>query len=244
MVKDNIMEIDAIQISHVSENKRKSRQPSTAAIVEPTVEKAVDLAPNEIIAELEEKLLQARARRTAITGERKGISLAAFMGSTEDRARLDTLNQEGAILSGEIESIEIAIAEAQASVAAAKNTAAIEAERQKRQAVVQRADELRGHAQKIDDLWRQSIAEYVVLQDKLHQIVQSGVGRPSRHQVQAACRRALISAFIGSPLQLELLAPPERHTVAHLVEAWARNVDAWASRAIDMPPTINGREAA
>ncbi|SRR6266446_317363 len=238
------MELDAIQISDLSVNKRKSRKPITAVIVEPTVENAVDPLPNEIIAELEEKLLQARARRAAITGERKAISLAAHMGSTGDRAQLDQLNQEGAILSGEIESIEFAIAEAQAWVAATENTAAIEAERQKRHQIVQLADELRGHALKIDDLWRQSIAEYVILQDKLHQIVQSGVGRPSRHQVQSACRRALISAYIGSPLQLELLAPAERRTVAHLVEVWARNVEVWANQPIDMAPTINGRRAA
>jgi hypothetical protein len=242
MVKDNIMELEAIQISHASANKRKTPQPPATVIVEPTVEKAVDPLPSEILAELEQKLLQARARQTAINAERKAISLAAHMGSSSDRARLDQLNQEGAILSGEIESIEIAIAEAQASVAAAQNATAIEAERRRRSEVVQLADELRDHARKIDDLWRQSITEYVVLQDKLHEIVQSGVGRPSRHQVQAACRRALISAFIGSPLQLELLAPPDRHTVSYLVEAWARNVEGWANRPIDTQPI--GRDAA
>jgi len=41
--------------------------------------------------------------------------------------------------------------------------------------------------------------------------------------VQTACRRALVSAFIGTPPQLELLAPGERHSVSDLVATWAAN---------------------
>jgi predicted nucleic acid-binding Zn-ribbon protein len=178
----------------------------------------------------------------AISDERKRISLAAHMGSADDRTRLDQLNHDGAILSGEIESIEAAIADAQAQIAHAHAVAAMEAEREKRREVVSLADELRGHAEKIDHLWRASIDEYLVLQQKLHEIAQSGVGRPSRHQVQSACRRALISAFIGTPLQLDpLLAPGERHRVTDLVASWARNVEAWARQA---PARANGKDAA
>jgi hypothetical protein len=163
------------------------------------------------------------------------------MGSADDRARLDQLNQEGAVLSGEIESIEAAIAEIRVRIADAKASAALDADRQKRQEMVRLANELQGHAAKIDGLWRASIDEYLVLQRKLHEIAQSSGGRPSRHLVQAACRRALISAFIGSPLQLELLAPGERHTVASLVSTWARNVEIWANQP---SPRTNGRDAA
>jgi hypothetical protein len=206
------------------------------------VEPAVGEPPSdEIVATLEEKLSQARARQMAISGERKTVSLAAHMGSADDRARLDQLNQEGAILSGEIESLEAAITDAQTRIADARAAAALEAERQKREATVRLADELRGHALKIDDLWRQSIAEYLLLQGKLHDIAQSGVGRPSLHQVQSACRRALISAFIGTPLQFQLLAIGERHTVSNLVGSWARNVEAWARQA---PARTNGKDLA
>jgi hypothetical protein len=66
----------------------------------------------------------------------------------------------------------------------------------------------------------------------------------SKHFEEITRRRALISAYIGSPLQLELLAPAERRTVPHLVEVWARNVEVWANQAIDMAPTINDRRAA
>jgi hypothetical protein len=92
----------------------------------------------------------------AISDERKRISLAAHMGSADDRTRLDQLNHDGALLSGEIESIEAAIADAQAQIAHAHAVAAMEAEREKRREVVSLADELRGHAEKIDHLWRAS----------------------------------------------------------------------------------------
>jgi predicted nucleic acid-binding Zn-ribbon protein len=239
VVKDNDMELDAVQPPHQAVNRRK--ETAKDLVLDPEVANAAAPPYDQVVAKLEDKLSQARARQTAISGERKTISLAAHMGSANERARLDQLNQEGAILSGEIESLEAAIADAQAWIANAEAAAAIEAERQKRQEVVQLAGELRGHAEKIDSLWRKSIEEYLVLQLKLNEVAQSGVGRPSRHQVQAACRRALISAFIRTPLQLELLAPGERHTVAQLVATWARNVEAWANQAL---PRANGKDAA
>jgi hypothetical protein len=94
------------------------------------------------------------------------------MGSADDRTRLDQLNQEGAILSGEIEGIEAAISDIQTRISNASADAAIEAERQKRLEIARLADELRGHAAKIDELWRASIAEYLVLQAKLEKIAQ------------------------------------------------------------------------
>jgi chromosome segregation ATPase len=237
VVKDKDMELDAV---HAAANRRKNEQ-AAKGIVEPVFENGAEPPYDAIVAELEGRLSQANARREAISRERQSISLAAHMGSADDRARLDQLNREGAVLSGEIESIEAAIAEVQARVADAKASAALDADRQKRQEVVRLANELPGHAEKIDGLWRASIDEYLVLQDKLYQIAQSSGGRPSRHLVQAACRRAVISAFIGSPLQLELLAPGERHTVAGLTATWARNVEIWANQP---SPRTNGRDPA
>jgi hypothetical protein len=222
-------------------NKRKDGPPAKDVVLGPAVGDAPELAYDEIVVELQEKLTQAQSRQTVISADRKTISLAAHMGSADDRVRLDQLNQEGAVLSGEIESIEAAIAEVQARIADAKAAAELDADRQKRQEIVQLANELQDHAAKIDGFWRASINEYLVLQQKLHEIAQSSGSRPSRHLAQAACRRALISAFIGSPLQLELLAPGERHTVASLVATWARNVEIWANQ---QSPRTNGRDAA
>jgi hypothetical protein len=96
--------------------------------------------------------------------------------------------------------------------------------------VVGLADEIRGHGERIDALWRNSIEEYDALQAKLQQIVQLGVGRPTQQQVRVACQRALIAAFIGSPLQSQILAPNERHTMADLVNSWANAAKTWAGK--------------
>ena len=219
--------------------KQPVKMGKAGQLVEPVAGIAGEPPLDEIVANLEDKLSHAKACQTAISSERKTISLAAHMGSEDDRARLDQLNQEGATLSGEIESIEAAIAVVQAQITAAKTAAAMEADRQKKEALVQLANELRGHAEKIDDLWRQSIAEYVTLQAKLHEIAQSSGSRPALHVVQSACRRALVSAFIGSPLQLQLLAPGERYTIADLVASWVRAVGAHPAA-----PTANGKDTA
>jgi hypothetical protein len=239
VVKDNIMELGTVQPHLQPVNRRK--ETAKELVLEPAVGNAAEPLPAEIVAELKDKLSQAKVRQTAISSERRAVAFAAHMGSADDRTRLDQLNQEGAILSGEIEGIEAAISDIQTRIANASADAAIQAERQKRREVAQLAGELRGHAAKIDELWRQSIAEYMVLQAKLEKIAQSGVARPSLFQVQTACRRALIAAFLGSPLRLELLAPGGRHTVAALVDAWARNAEVWANRA---PPKANGKDAA
>jgi hypothetical protein len=49
-----------------------------------------------------------------------------------------------------------------------------------------------------------------------------------------------MSAFIGSPLQLELLAKSERHSVAELVAAWTRSTKVWADQAIGPTTKADG----
>jgi hypothetical protein len=199
-------------------------------------QKATEQKPNQaeaakvLLPQLEEKLSLARARQDEISRERAGISLAAHMDSASDRARLDELNQDGAILAGEIEGLEAAIVQTNARIAEAEANAAAEVERGKRREVVQLADEIRGHGERIDALWRNSIEEYDALQAKLQQIVQLGVGRPTQQQVRVACQRALLAAFIGSPLQFQILAPNERHTMADLVNSWANAARTWVGK--------------
>jgi hypothetical protein len=186
--------------------------------------------PKGILPQLEEKLSAAKARQAEISSERNSIALAAHMGSAKDRARLDELNRDGAILAGEIEGFEAAIAQAKARIAEAEANAAAEVDRGKRREVVGLADEIRGHGERIDALWRNSIEEYDALQAKLQEIVQLGVGRPSLHQIRIASQRSLIAAFIGSPLQFQVLAPNERHTMADLVNSWANGAKTWAGK--------------
>jgi hypothetical protein len=183
-----------------------------------------------IVPELEGKLSFARKRQAEIGDERNAISLAAHMGSMKDRARLDELNREGAVLAGEIEGIEAAIAQAKARIAEAEANAAAEVERGKQREVVRLADETRRHGEQIDTLWRQSIEEYGELERKLAEIVQLGPGRPSQRQVQVACQRALVAAFIGSPLQFQIIAPNARHSVSGLVNSWTNAAEAWAGK--------------
>ena len=186
--------------------------------------------PKAIVPQLEEKLSAAKTHQTEITRERDSIALAAHMGSANDRARLDKLNHDGAILAGEIEGLEAAIAQTRARMAEAEADAAAEVDRRKRREVVGLADAIRSHAERIDALWRNSIVEYGALQAKLQQMVQLGVGRPSLHQIRIASQRALVAAFVGTPLQVQILAPNERHTMADLVSSWANSAKTWAGK--------------
>src|SRR5215472_5878987 len=99
-----VANLDALRPSHQPPKRRPEAQPAKAA-----VDKGVKPPLEEVVAELGGKLAQAREHQAAIGRERKAISLAAHMGSADDRARLDHLNQEAAILAGEVEGIEAAI---------------------------------------------------------------------------------------------------------------------------------------
>jgi hypothetical protein len=211
---------NAVDTTERTSAPRRNRQKSTNPAVD----------ADTILPELEQKLSAAKARQTEISTERRSIALAAHMGSAEDRARLDELNQESAILAGEIEGIETAVAQAKARIADAQAEAAAEVERNKRREVVKLGDEIRAHGQRIDDLWRQSLAEYGHLEAKLAEIVQRGVGPPSLHVVRITSQRALIATFIGSPLQIQMIAPNERHTMAYLVNSWADGAETWAGK--------------
>jgi hypothetical protein len=231
-------EIDApnFQMRNLSEDSMSNVGDTTERPTGHRRQKATDEKPNvledpkAILPQFEAKLSAAKARQAEITRERNSIALAAHMGSASDRARLDELNREGAILAGEIEGLEVAIVQTKARIAEAEANAAAEVDRGKRREVVGLADEIRGHGERIDALWRQSIDEYAELQTKLTEIVQLGVGRPSLQQIRVACQRALISAFIGSPLQFQVIAPTERHSISDLVDSWARAAETWAGR--------------
>jgi hypothetical protein len=213
-----------VETAERTSTPRRNRQNSTGKNTNPGED------AKTILPQLEEKLSAAKARQAEITRERNSIALAAHMGSANDRARLDKLNHDGAILAGEIEGLDAAILQAKARIAEAEANAAAEVDRGKRREVVGLADDIRGHGERIDALWRQSIAEYAELQTKLTEIVELGVGRPSLQQIRVACQRALISAFIGSPLQFQIIAPTERHSVSDLVDSWARAAETWAGR--------------
>ena len=215
---------DNVETAEPTSAPRRNRQNSTGKNTNPGED------AKTILPQLEAKLSAANARQAEITRERNSIALAAHMGSANDRARLDKLNHDGAILAGEIEGLDAAILQAKARIAEAEANAAAEVDRGKRREVVGLADDIRGHGERIDALWRQSIAEYAELQTKLTEIVQLGVGRPSLQQIRVACQRALISAFIGSPLQFQIIAPTERHSVSDLVDSWARAAETWAGR--------------
>jgi hypothetical protein len=215
---------DNVETAERTSAPRRNRQNSTGKSTTPGED------AKTILPQLEAKLSAAKARQAEITRERNSIALAAHMGSANDRTRLDGLNHDGAILAGEIEGLEAAIAQAKARIAEAEANAAAEVDRGKRREVVGLADEIRGHGERIDALWRNSIEEYDALQAKLQHIVQLGVGRPSLHQIRIATQRSLIAAFIGSPLQFQILAPNERHTMADLVNSWANAAQTWAGK--------------
>ena len=109
--------------------------------------------PKAIVPQLEGRLSAAKTHQTEISRERAGISLAAHMGSASDRARLDELNREGAVLAGEIDGLEAAIAQARARMAEAEADAAAEVDRGKRREVARITDEIRCHGERIDALW-------------------------------------------------------------------------------------------
>jgi hypothetical protein len=82
VVKDDLMELDAVQPALQPVNRRK--ESAKGVVLEPAVGNAAEPPPAEIVAELKDKLSQAKVRQTAISSERRVVALAAHMGSADD----------------------------------------------------------------------------------------------------------------------------------------------------------------
>jgi hypothetical protein len=187
---------------------------------------AIDEAA-EIVRSLQSKHGDAIARQTAITTERRRIAFAAHTGDDQARAGLDALNQEDAVLVGEIAGLAAAIDEGRARVTEAERRADLEERAAAVLEVRKRLTTIRGHGASLDRAARKLVEAVETFRGEIIELRQFGIERPDLNSIDANFRRALESALMTTPLQLSHVGPADRVKFSDLVDAWATLADAW-----------------
>jgi hypothetical protein len=179
----------------------------------------------KITQDLRAQLVDIEGRQVELLAERDEISYSALVERDKNAiARLAALNAELSNLKNQSASLESALREA-----TKREVAVAEAERQeKRKAnAAAAADELL-HAEDTAALLTKTMADLrshaITLQSRFAEIRRLvGVG-PTDQMLRVHLARALKAATMGSPIQLEHLAPNERVEVDDVIGPWANSI--------------------
>jgi hypothetical protein len=169
-------------------------------------------------------------RAADLAAERERISFSAFRGDLPAKRRLSQIHNEVAKQTSEVASIDAAILEAIRRVADAEadQHAAQEADRA-REALSLLSD-FREHGARLDDAVKALIGSYEHFKSCARSLRALGASPVSEQLQRVAMRRALIAGLISTDMQVEHLAPNERHSFSELCAAWASSIEGWAAR--------------
>ena len=190
---------------------------------------------SQTINDLRAQLVDIEGRQVELLAERDEISYGALVERDKNAiARLAALNAELSNLKNQSASLESALREA-----TKREVAVAEAERQeKRKANAAAAADTLLHAEDTAALLTQAMADIrshaVTLQTKFAEIRRlTGIG-PTDQMIRIHLARSLKAATMGSPIQLEHLAPSERMDAS--IGPWAKSIRNWINAAIGTQP--------
>ena len=192
---------------------------------------------SQTINDLRAQLVDIEGRQVELLAERDEISYGALVERDKNAiARLAALNAELSNLKNQSASLESALREA-----TKREVAVAEAERQeKRKANAAAAADTLLHAEDTAALLTQAMADIrshaVTLQTKFAEIRRlTGIG-PTDQMIRIHLARSLKAATMGSPIQLEHLAPSERVPVDAVIGPWANSIRNWINAAAGEKP--------
>ena len=194
------------------------------------VEKAI--ATIKTLEDARQKLIQ---NQTELADERGRVALGAHTGDQKARKRLDAINTEVVSYAFEMSSIEAAITEAHARLAAAQAAEAVAADEAKALQLRELNTRFVELGLVVDDAFTDisaSIPEMITLLNEMHRL---GATSPTNEQLRVLGTIALKTAIQTLPplwvreFDFQLLAPNQKKTFAAVVEGWhsmiERNVE-------------------
>jgi hypothetical protein len=179
-------------------------------------------------ADLDSRLFEARRSLDELDAKRRAISFAAHTGDADAKKTLDKLNKEKTGLTNSIEEIEAALAEAGRRVDEAERAAEMAAQSERAEKALEISSSLVARGLKIDQALRLVAEEAIALKNDIDALNRLGCTHPHAQQLFSFGSRALLAAVMGTPLQIEHLAPGERYRFEKLATDWAATVDRWA----------------
>jgi hypothetical protein len=178
----------------------------------------------KILADLEQKLADAKSRHDETQTEAKEIAFAACTGEADARKRLDRLHIETAKISAEISSLEAALVEARRRVAEALASETDAAQLAKAQQAMEMVDAFTKRGAELDAALAAFLNEYAAMTADFYKLEGLGYAPTTWALVKMNMSRAVSTALQFTELRQAFLAPHERRNFVTVVEGWGRNV--------------------
>jgi len=179
----------------------------------------------KVLADLEQKLADARKRHDETTAAAKAIAFAAFTdGGGEDRKKLDKLHADAAKHGAEITSLESALVEARRRVAEALARETDAAQLAKANEALAMLDDFTKRGAKLDAALAGFLAEYAALTSDFHKLDAIGYAPTTYPLVKSNMSAAVTTALMFTEIRQGFLAPHQRRNFVDVIEGWGRNI--------------------
>lgn len=195
-----------------------------------------------IEAELREKLVKAQTELQTIDADQKTLAYGANTGNESARRSLEKLNKRKIEISTDIDNLKTAVTEAEQRVAAAEKEVRVEAEHERARAALALLGEFRSCGKAVDDALDAAVAKYGRLREILFELHRLGFANPTIAQLAALGRRAVMTRFMGTDLQVEHLAPSARRSMNDLIGEYAANIESRAKYRAGVERSLRMRE--
>jgi chromosome segregation ATPase len=183
-----------------------------------TIDKA-----ERILADLQDQREEMCARISKLATDRKKYSFAAYTAqNAQAKERLRKSTEDSIEAEHNIESLDVAISEAQSRLEATKREAALTVDRQQAEQLRQLVNELGDLGTEIDAAFGDAIAHLANLKAVLNKIHALGCQNPSHDQLRVISTLAVKTVLMQLPYprEFEHLAPSSRTSFGHAIARW------------------------
>jgi hypothetical protein len=201
----------------------------------------------QILRDLVQRRDKLNAKAEEISAHRKRLGYEVFAdGDSKARKQLDALNNEGAALAGELESISAAVEEATRRLDAARHAESVGADQARARELLVLAAEFDDQVGKLSDASDALVAACTALAALHTKAYQLGAQRPIRKQLDITLARIVVTALMLAGLQqqtgVEFLAPSDRRS-AEVLKQYADAIRTDAAARLDGSTHINTKAA-
>jgi hypothetical protein len=176
------------------------------------------------LADLEQKLADARARHDETQSEAKEIAFAAHTGEADAKKRLDRLHADAAKISSEVLSLEAAIVESRRRVNEALAAESDDVARAKAERALALLDDFTKRGAELDAALGAFLEKYAALTADFHKLDALGYAPTTYALVKSNMSAAVTTALMFTEMRQGFLAPHQRRNFVDVIAGWGRNV--------------------
>jgi hypothetical protein len=178
----------------------------------------------KILADLEQKLADAKSRHDEAQSEAKEIAFAAYTGEADAKKRLERLHADASKIGAEVSSLEAAIIEARRRSALALAAETDAAQRAKAEQAIALLSEFEKRGAELDEALGSFLAKYAALTSDFHRLDALGYAPTTYALVKTNMSAAVTTALMFTEIRQGFLAPHQRRHFVDCIAGWGRNV--------------------